>query len=166
MRSLLYFVEPRSPVFTRVTPLLVCISYTLPPIPYTLSIALWYTFLMFNFWPYLLRLAVAFYFIYPHAQNLMLGAKKMSTAVFACINEYIPKTIAFTLWHAFFVILGILILIWPRPILPLLVALIFLGSELYINFAMHSYTVANMMLFILILVTIALIIYHSRPQFR
>jgi hypothetical protein len=31
---------------------------------------------------------------------------------------------------------------------------------------MQSYTSTNMLLFILILVTLALIIYHSRPQFR
>jgi hypothetical protein len=86
--------------------------------------------------------------------------------VFSCINEYIPATIAFTLWHSFYVILGILILIWPRPILPLVVSLIILSSQLYINFAQQSYTVVNMLLFILVLVTLALIIYHSRPQFR
>ncbi len=121
---------------------------------------------MFNFWPYLLRLAVAFYFIYPHGQALMLGAKKVGTAVFACINEYIPQTIAFTLWHACFVLLGIMILIWPRPILPLLIALIIISSQLYINFAVQGYAANSMMLFILLLVTLALIIYHSRPQFR
>lgn len=121
---------------------------------------------MFNFWPYLLRLAVAFYFIYPHAQALMSGVKKMGTAVFSCLNEYIPTTIAFTLWHACFVLLGILILIWPRPILPLIVALIILGSQLYINFALHTSPVNNMLLFILVLVSLALIIYHARPQFR
>ncbi|MFA6608569.1 MAG: hypothetical protein WCT07_01515 [Candidatus Paceibacterota bacterium] len=121
---------------------------------------------MFNIWPYLLRLAVALYFIYPHAQQMMLGAKKVKLAVFGCINEYIPTTVAFTLWHSFFIVLGVLILIWPRPILPLIVVLMFLSSELYINFSMHSYTGANMLIFILILVTLSLIIYHSRPQFR
>lgn len=121
---------------------------------------------MFNLWPYLLRLAVAFYFIYPHAQALMLGVGKVKTAVFGCINEYIPQVVAFTLWHGFFLVLGILILIWPRPILPLVFVLLILSSELYINFSLHSYTSANMLLFILTLVTLALIIYHSRPQFR
>jgi hypothetical protein len=121
---------------------------------------------MFNLWPYLLRLAVALQFLYPHAAALMQGAKKVKLAVFACVNEYIPATIAFTLWHSLFVVLGVLILIWPRPILPLVLALIILSSELYINFAQHSYTVVNMLLFILVLVTLALIIYHSRPQFR
>lgn len=121
---------------------------------------------MFNIWPYLLRLAVAFYFIYPHAGQLMLGVKKVNLAVFACINDYIPSTVAFTLWHACFVVLGILILIWPRPILPLLVALIILGSQLYISFAVHAAPLGNMLLFILVLVTLALLIYHARPQIR
>lgn len=121
---------------------------------------------MFNIWPYLLRLSVALYFIYPHGVNMLNGAKKANLAVFACLNEFIPKTIAFTLWNSFFVLLGILILIWPRPILPLVVALMVLTSQLYINFAQHSYTVVNMLLFVLVLVTLALIIYHSRPQYR
>jgi hypothetical protein len=121
---------------------------------------------MFNIWPYLLRLAIALYFIYPHAQALLLGTEKVKMAVFGCINEYIPQTVAFTIWHGLFVLLGILILIWPRPILPLLVVLLILSSQLYINFSLHSYTVVNMLLFVLVLVTLALIIYHSRPQLR
>lgn len=123
---------------------------------------------MFNIWPYLLRLAVALYFIYPHAQALMKGAKKAKLALFECIQQSIQvsQTITFTIWHSFFVILGILILIWPRPILPLILVLIILSGQLYINFSMQSYTSTNMLLFILILVTLALIIYHSRPQFR
>jgi hypothetical protein len=121
---------------------------------------------MFNIWPYLLRLAVTLYFIYPHAQALLKGINKVQMSIFGCINEYIPATIAYTLWHSLFIVLGILILIWPRPILPLIIALIILSTELYVNFASHSYTVANMLLFILVLVSLALIIYHSRPQFR
>lgn len=123
---------------------------------------------MFNIWPYLLRLAVAMYFIYPHAQALLAGAKKAKMAVFECINQsaQIPQTILFTVWHALFILLGILILIWPRPVLPLVFVLIILSSQLYINFSMHSYSAINMLLFVLILVTLALIIYHSRPQFR
>lgn len=121
---------------------------------------------MFNFWPYLLRLAVAGYFIYPHGQALMLGVKKAGVAAFTCVNQYIPSAIAFTIWNACFVLLGILILIWPRPILPLIIALIVLSSELYIDFALQSSPINNMLLFVLILVSLALIIYHSRPQFR
>ena len=120
---------------------------------------------MFNIWPYLLRLAISLYFIYPHAQALMEKGSKLKLAVFSCINEYIPTTIAFTLWHSFYVLLGVLILIWPRPILPLVVALLILSSQLYINFSLQSYSVINMLLFILVLVTLALIIYHSRPQY-
>jgi hypothetical protein len=123
---------------------------------------------MFNIWPYLLRLAVALYFIYPHAQALLQGVKKAKMALFECINQSIrvSETITFTIWHSFFILLGILILIWPRPILPLVVVLLILGSQLYINFSMQSYTSTNMLLFVLVLVTLALIIYHSRPQFR
>ncbi len=123
---------------------------------------------MFNIWPYLLRLAVALYFIYPHAQALTLGVKKAKMALFECLNQslQISETVTFTLWHSFFVFLGIMILVWPRPILPLVLVLLILSSTLYINFSMANYTSSNMLVFILILVTLALIIYHSRPQFR
>lgn len=123
---------------------------------------------MFNIWPYLLRLAVALYFIYPHAQALGSGVKKAKMALFECLNQAIsiPQSVTFTLFHSFFVVLGVIILVWPRPVLPLILVLLILSSELYINFSMHNYTSANMLLFILILVTLALIIYNSRPQFR
>lgn len=121
---------------------------------------------MFNIWPYLLRLAVAMYFIYPSALSLAQGVGKLQTSIFGCINDYIPAVVAFTLFQGFFIVLGILILIWPRPILPLLVALIVLSAQLYIHFASQSYNASNMLLFILVLVSLSLIIYHSRPQFR
>lgn len=122
---------------------------------------------MFNLWPYLLRLSVALYFIYPHINNLLLGIKKVNSAMFACLNAYMPQTIAFTLWNGFFIILGLIILIWPRPIFPLIIAFVVLACQLYLNFSVHTASGAtNMLLFILSLVTLALIIYHSRPQFR
>jgi hypothetical protein len=98
----------------------------------------------------------------------MLGVKKAKTALFECLYQsvQIPMAVTFTLWHSFFLIIGILILIWPRPILPLIVVLIVLCSELYINFSLHNPTGSTMLLFVLVLVTLALIIYHSRPQLR
>lgn len=121
---------------------------------------------MFNLWPYLLRLAIALYFIYPHIMQLLQGAGKINSAIFGCIDEYLPSTAAFTLWHGFFVVLGVLILLWPRPIFPLVLALLILSSQLYLNFSIHLYSPVSMLLFILVLVTLSLIIYHSRPQFR
>ena len=123
---------------------------------------------MFNIWPYLLRLSVALYFIYPHAQALAQGAKKAHMALFECLRQsvQISESVTFTIWHSFFIMLGLLILVWPRPILPLVVVLLILSTQLYINFSMQSYTSNNMLLFVLVLVTLALIIYHSRPQFR
>ena len=122
---------------------------------------------MFNIWPYLLRLCVAIYFIYPHINNLLQGVKKVNTAMFACLNVYMPTTLAFTLWNGFFILLGLVILVWPRPIFPLLLAFIILACQLYLNFSIHNVSpVTNMLLLILSLVTLALIIFHSRPQFR
>ena len=121
---------------------------------------------MFNIWPYLLRLAIAFYFIYPHGKSLTEGINTINDAVFSCIDQYIPSVIAFTVWHSIFVILGVLILVWPRPILPLVFALFILSTQLYIDFATEGSVIMGMLLLILILVTLALIIYHSRPQIR
>lgn len=121
---------------------------------------------MFNIWPYLLRLAVSLYFIFPHAQALLITSKQTNLAMFSCLKDYIPMTVSFTLWHVFYILLGLLILIWPRPILPLLVALTIFSVQLYINFSLNNYVATNMLLFVLLLVTLALIIYHARPQFR
>ena len=83
---------------------------------------------MFNIWPYLLRLAVALYFIYPHAQALALGVKKAKMALFECLRQsvQISESVTFTLWHSFFIFLGIMVLVWPRPILPLILVLLIL----------------------------------------
>lgn len=121
---------------------------------------------MLNLWPYLLRLAVASYFIYPHGISLWNGAQKLSFTVFGCINQYIPQTVAFTVWHGLFVVLGLLVLLLPRPILPLMIALTSLSIEIYVNFMKVSYTPLTMLLFVLILVTVSLIIYYSRPKHR
>ena len=97
---------------------------------------------------------------------LISGVKKIKMEIFGCINEYLPVTVGFNLWHGFFIILGFLILLWPRPIFPLVLGLLILSSELYINFSTSAYSPTSMLLFILVLVTLALVIYHSRPQFR
>jgi hypothetical protein len=120
--------------------------------------------MFFNLWPWLLRLAISLYFIYPNAVALLQGVKKAKIAIFGCLNDYLSATAAFTLWHGAFVVLGILILVWPRPIFPLVLALLVLSSELYLNFSSSSYNATSMLLFILVLVTLALIIYHSRPS--
>ncbi|MCF7843926.1 hypothetical protein K9M47_03435 [Candidatus Gracilibacteria bacterium] len=121
---------------------------------------------MLNLWPYLLRLAVALYFISPHVQSLMLGANKLNAAIFTCIDEYIPSTVAFTIWHGFFVLIGTLILLWPRPVFPLLIGLIVLSSQLYLNFSVNGPAIDSMLQLVLILVSLALIISHSRPKFK
>ena len=98
---------------------------------------------------------------------MLQGIKKIDSTMFACLNVYMPPVFAFTLWNGFFILLGLVILVWPRPIFPLLFAFIILACQLYLNFSIHTTNSAtNMLLFILSLVTLALIIFHSRPQFR
>ena len=124
---------------------------------------------MASVWQYLLRLAIAIYFILNHvkefAANLGLihaaNSVKVS-GVFSCVNAYIPATVASSLWHAFFILLGLLILLWPNPTLWLIIGLLVLMSELYINYSAAVFGASSILIIILILVSLALIIYYGR----
>lgn len=120
---------------------------------------------MFNIWPYILRLAIAIYFLYPHGLALFEGMSDFQASIFMCIGDFIPITAAYIVWHSLFIILGILILIWPRPIMPLIIAIITLVAELYINVQTGFYSATNMLIFVLILVAFSLTIYHSSRSY-
>lgn len=117
---------------------------------------------MHNIWPFLIRLAIAIYFIYPNTIKLLNAAVSYkNTGIFACANSYMPGILAYNLWYGAFVALGVLILIWPRPILPLAIALAALGCELYINFGTGVFGLSSILLLVLILISVALIIYYA-----
>ena len=121
-----------------------------------------YTIHMHNIWPFLIRLAIAIYFIYPNTIKLLNAAVTYkNTGIFACANSYMPGILAYNLWYGAFVALGVLILIWPRPILPLAIALATLACELYINFGTGNFGLSSILLLVLILISIALIIYYA-----
>lgn len=124
---------------------------------------------MKSIWQYLLRLAVAIYFILNHIKefgsNLGLisaAADPRSAGIFKCVNAYIPSTVASGLWHASFILLGLLILLWPSPTLWLIIGLLILMAELYINYNIGVFGVSSILIIILILVSLALIIYYGR----
>ncbi len=110
-------------------------------------------------WPLLLRIALGMYFIYPNLLKLIEGTTLVQKSLLGCIDQYIPVTIAFTAYYGFLILVGVLVIALIRYILPLALALIILSAQLYINFKTFSYTPQTMLLFILILVTLAIIIY-------
>ena len=85
---------------------------------------------------------------------------------FGCIGAYIPFEVAYSLWHGFFVVLGLLVIGLMRSILPLVASLMVLGLSLYIDFAQKGYSPMSMLLFILMMVNISLILYTANPRFR
>lgn len=115
-------------------------------------------------WPLLLRIAVGMYFIYPNINKLIEGADTVKMGFFGCINQYIPVSVAFTTYYGFLIVVGALTIGLIRSIFPLVLALLVLSVQLYINFSIASYTPLTMLLFILILVTLALIIYTSNNR--
>jgi hypothetical protein len=117
-------------------------------------------------WPLLLRLSIGLYFVYPHINQLLGNVGKVQEGFFGCIGTYIPFEVAYSLWHGFFVVLGLLVIGLMRSILPLVGSLVVLGLSLYIDFAKAGYSVTTMLLFILMMVNISLILYTANPRFR
>lgn len=115
-------------------------------------------------WPLLLRVAIGMYFIYPNLIKLIEGTGTLQMGVFGCVGEYIPATAAFTVYYGFLVLVGVLIIGLIRSIFPLAIALLILSVQLYVGFSTFSYTPYTMLLFILILVTLAVIIYTQNAN--
>ena len=117
-------------------------------------------------WPLLLRLAIGLFFVYPHLNQLLGNVAVIHDGFFGCIGSFIPFEVAYSLWHGFFVVLGLLVIGLMRSIAPLLVSLTVLGLSLYIDFVKGGYSVTSMLLFILMMVNISLILYTANPRFR
>ena len=128
-----------------------------------------------NSWQHLLRLSVSVYFILPNAYKLYqytaaikLGGDKVNhlihNTIFACADSYIPSDIAYTLWYGLFVMLGLLILFTPNPLIFLSMAFMILIGELYINYGNNIYGASSILTIILLLVTLALIIFYGRSR--
>ncbi len=117
-------------------------------------------------WPLLLRLSIGLFFVYPHINQLLGNVSVVKEGFFGCIGAYIPFEVVYSLWHGFFVVLGLLVIGLMRSILPLVASLMVLGLSLYIDFAQKGYSPMSMLLFILMMVNISLILYTANPRFR
>jgi hypothetical protein len=116
-----------------------------------------------SIFPYFLRLALAIYFIWPHLSQILNAAKnlKLNNTIFACASQYLPTMVTFNIYHALFVLLGLTIMFWPYPIVPLCAGLLVLAFNLYINFSTQNYGVESLYLLALILVSLALLVYYK-----
>jgi hypothetical protein len=122
-----------------------------------------------NIWPYILRLALAIYFLFEHLPILLKGYKGLAngTSVFECVSGYMPPIAAFTIWHGGFVLLAALIVLWPRPVTPLSISLFVLLATTYINFTdlKNISTTSNLLTLICILLNIALLIIYAKRRY-
>ncbi|MDQ5957672.1 MAG: hypothetical protein QG614_647 [Patescibacteria group bacterium] len=121
-------------------------------------------------WPYILRFALAAYYLFNHALPLVAGFKKIGSnqAIFECTGSLISPVLAFNLWHGMFVFLAIMILIWPRPVYFLAISLFVLLLEAYIVFgqvASATENSTNLLISICILINIVLLILYGRLKY-
>ena len=126
-------------------------------------------------WPYLLRLALAGYFFFNHLPsvlksfNYFTSLKNINLAtpsIFTCASSYVAPEISFTVWHGLFVLLGICILIWPRPVVFISIATLALAIDIYFNLKMNMYGVSTLLMITTFLISIALlIIYGVRKKY-
>jgi len=116
-----------------------------------------------SIFPYLLRIALAMYFIWPHLLLMLNAGKnmKLGNSIFACASEYLPAVVTFNIYHGMFVLLGALILFWPYPIVPLAIGLFILMFNIYINFSTGDYGVNSLYILAMILVTLSLLVYYK-----
>jgi hypothetical protein len=125
--------------------------------------------MMTNIWPYILRLALAIYFIFEHLSTLLKGYKGLAngTNIFECISGYIPPIAAFTIWHGGFVLLAALIVLWPRPVTILSISLFVLLATTYIKFTdvKHISSTSNLLTLICILLNLALLIIYAKRRY-
>jgi uncharacterized membrane protein len=120
-----------------------------------------------NIWPYILRLALAMYFVFEHLPPLLSGYVRASlpNSIFACTNNFLPAETTFYIWHGLFLILALLILLWPKPLVFLIISLIILFLEVYLQFETANYNASTLLILISILLNIALLIIYARRQY-
>jgi hypothetical protein len=111
---------------------------------------------------YLFRASVAFYFIYPSVLSLRSGLSAFtSTPFFKCFASaysFTPTTLSLFI-NITYIILGVLVLLWKRPLTPLILALLILIAQIVL---VSSFTFSFMMIIIPVtLVTVGLTIYYS-----
>jgi hypothetical protein len=115
---------------------------------------------------YLIRAGVGFYFIYPALSRLFAAHAKspvLSKTIYACFATYTPHVSAqfvWITWNAFFIILGLMIAFWKRPLSWIIVGGILLLLKLFTAPAL-TYKVLLEITPVL-LVTLALLVYYAK----
>ncbi len=118
-------------------------------------------------WPYILRVALALYYVYAHLPVLLAGFKNIAlqkSSLFSCVSSYIPTEVSFTLWHGAFLLLAVLIVLWPRPLVFLCISFFILLATGYIGFA-GTNNPANLLTIICLLLNLALIIIYAKRRY-
>ncbi len=126
-------------------------------------------------WPYLLRLALASYFFYNHLPQLLQGFNLLaankhisstSNSIFTCASAYISPDISFIVWHGAFVLLGVMIVIWPRPIFWIAIAIVYILINIYFSFVLEQFGVSTLLMIISLINAVVLaIIYGLRKSY-
>lgn len=112
-------------------------------------------------WAYLIRAALGIYFIIPHGQALLAGSKNAKLGWLACFSDFASSEIVFLIYHGLFVLLGLLIMLSPAPVFPLLISLIILAINFYLNLSSNFYSVANILNIVLLLINLGLVLYYA-----
>ena len=122
--------------------------------------------MLFSAWPYILRLALAMYFVFNHLPPILSGFKSVASAnsMFACTGEFLPPIVSFNIWHGFFIVLSAMILLWPRPVLFLSISTFVLLAETYLDFDMSRYGSSTILSMVCTMINIVLLIIYGRPK--
>jgi type IV secretory pathway VirB3-like protein len=112
--------------------------------------------------PYLFRASIAFYFIFPAVLNLRGTSDFVSSPLFKCFTAsyaFGPDMVAMAI-NILAILLGVLILVWKRPLTPLILGILVLISEFILE---KEYTFDFLMVIVPIaLVSVGLAIFYSR----
>ncbi len=116
-------------------------------------------------WPYILRLALATYFLSSHLPALLDGFKNVAIdkgSMFSCVEGLMPTIVAYNIWHGFFALLALAIILWRKPVSFLGLSLVILIIQLYIDFANQINSTSSVLTLISILINITLLIVYGR----
>ncbi len=111
---------------------------------------------------YLFRASVAFYFIFPAVLNLRGTSDFVTSPLFKCFTSaytFAPDVVAMAI-NILAILLGVLILVWKRPLTPLVLGILVLISKFILE---KEYTFDFLMVIVPIaLVNVGLAIFYSR----
>lgn len=111
---------------------------------------------------YLFRASIAFYFIFPAVLNLRGASDFITSPLFKCFTSsytFAPDMVALAI-NILAILLGVLILVWKRPLTPLVLGILVLISKFILE---KNYSFDFLMIIVPIaLVSVGLAIFYSR----